>query len=326
MRSFLTVLVPALLAALFLLPASARAATEPPEWRIVVREAAVAAGERVRLGEIADMVGALNQQVWQDLAERALWEAPPSERRPMVISRQKLAKALLKHLPEFKDRIVLPVSLVLQRGGSVLLTEDLAQAVVNALTPKLAHLQGEPRLRDMRLPDYVFLDDAASRLEVQVVGDVEPGRLSLRLAEVDAAGEEGRKVSGSVFLDLWRTVPAASRPLNRDEPLRPDDVTHVRKNMAFLRDAVWDGRGGPWRVRRPVGAKQVIYAESLEPLPAVCKGDTVSLVYQGERIRLKVPAVAMADGARGETIPVRNVQSDKEVYARVRDNNTVTVQ
>jgi flagella basal body P-ring formation protein FlgA len=128
-----------------------------------------------------------------------------------------------------------------------------------------------------------------------------------------------------VFLDVWQMVPCASRPLNPGAALEPEDVTFQRKNLAYLREAPWDGSGGPWQVRSPVGMNQVIYASSLRPLPAVRKGDLVLLVYEGELIRLQIQAQVLADGAIGETIPVRNLQNNNEVLARVRDFETVVV-
>ena len=93
-------------------------------------------------------------------------------------------------------------------------------------------------------------------------------------------------------------------------------ITSVRKNMAYLRSDVWDGRGGPCGLKSPIGELQVVYASSLEPLPEVRKGDTVTLVFEGSRIRLSTTAKALADGGRGETILVRNMQSGREVLAR----------
>ena len=204
--------------------------------------------------------------------------------------------------------------------------QELRRVVVNALTPLLKRLEGEASLREFKLPSFLFLDDPNNSLKVQPSGDIGPGRLGIRLVELDSTGRTRRSASAGVFVDLWKEVPAAARPLNRSEPITPEMITSVRKNMAYLRSDVWDGRGGPWRVKSPIGELQVVYASSLEPLPEVRKGDTVTLVFEGSRIRLSTTAKALADGGRGETILVRNMQSGREVLARVRNADTVSVQ
>ena len=102
-------------------------------------------------------------------------------------------------------------------------------------------------------------------------------------------------------------------------------ITFVRKNMAYLSGEVWDGRGGPWQVRRPIGLDQVIYAANLEPLPLVRRGETVRLVYEGKNIRLETLAEAMEDGGAGQAIAVKNLESERQVTATVRDSGTVYV-
>lgn len=305
---------------------SAHAEGTEGDWRIVVQEAATTSGPNVLLGEIAGPHGSYSEEVWNKLAYKELWPAPPARSKPMMIQKNKLYGALRHYLGDPADRCVLSGSLAVQLGGDVLLQEELTKLVVNTLTPKLGKQNGTPELREYRIPEYIFLSDSGNELKIEVVGELDPGRLTLRMTELDFSGNEVRKYSGSVFMDVWAQVPAAARPLNRDEALGMQDVTFVRKNLAYLRGQVWDGKGGPWRVTSPVGTSQVIYMSSLEPLPVISRGDEVTLIFEGKHIQLEVPAEALADGGYGEVITVRNKQSEREVVARVKDHGTVTVQ
>ena len=49
------------------------------------------------------------------------------------------------------------------------------------------------------------------------------------------------------------------------------------------------------------------------------------MLYEGKYVRLTLQAEALSDGSAGETIPVRNLQSRKEIYGLVRDSSTVVV-
>lgn len=296
------------------------------DWRVQIREAAVVSGAVVQLGEIAGPVGVMPPETWARLSTTELWPAPDVGLKPMRISRAKLQTALASYLGQRAQYCILPSSIAIQRGGGLVGRETIIAEIVKTLTPVARNLGGDPEFRDYRVPDYVFLRDPANRLTAELTSAaMQPGRLSLRLREQALDGSVVRSISASVHLDLWKAVPAAARPLNKNEQLSPDKVTFVRKNLAYLRTDVWDGRGGPWRMKTTAGKDEVIYLESIEPLPLISRGDVIRLVYQGRNVRLEVPAEALGDGGFSQTIPVRNMQSKVQVYARVLDADTVQV-
>lgn len=295
-------------------------------WRLQIKEAAVVQGDTVLLGEIAVPVGPIPDAAWRELSVKALWPAPKKPLRPMSISRSKLRSILPQYLESVAELCIMPGSLAIQQGGGLVLKEQIMTNIVNTMTPLAVNLGGEPEFRDFKTPKFIFLRDHTNYLEVQLAqSSLKPGRLSLRLLEKALDGSVRRKLTASVHLDLWKTVPAAQHPLNRREEITPEDITYVRKNLAFLRSDVWDGAGGPWRIKSPVGANEVIYASNLDPVPIISKGDTVRLLFRGKHIRLEVPAEAMADAAMNETVPVRNMQTNVQVYARVISPDSVQV-
>lgn len=330
-----TILAIIVFAAIAFSQALALAETTQGSFRLRVAPAACVTGERVTLGEIASLVGSLPEGQWKKLAATELWPAPERMGRPAAMGGDKLYEALRHYLGDVADLAILPQRLVLQRGGKVVDADTVRKKIVKALTPHLRGMEaygeggekrpGRAELREFRLPDFLFLEDPGSSVAVEPVGAIEPGRLGLRVYEVGPRGDKGRSVTAGVFIDLWRAVPCAAIPLNRGDALTPEKITHVNKNMAYERGEMWDGFGGPWRVTRPVGEGQVITADHLEAMPVIQKGDAVSLVYDSAKIRLQVNAEAMQDGATGETIPVRNLQSKRTVYARVQNADTVTV-
>ncbi len=295
-------------------------------WRIKIKEAAITVGPVVKLGEVAEIVGPLDSTKAESLLQAELWIAPSSEGRAMAMRKDKLEDALKFHLRELVQVCIVPDRLVIQRGGAVVEQAELAGVVAKALAPELGQMEGEAKLRDFKLPPFVFLADAANQIVVEKRNKtIEPGRLSLRLVETRPDGDAVRSIAGSVFVDQWVDAPTARRPLNRDEVLTAVDIEMGRKNAAYLKERVWDGRGGPWVVTRPVGQGQVIYSAGLQPLPMIREGDMVSLVFRGKFVRLEVPALALAGGGYGQAIAVRNLQSNKQILATIRDGSTVEV-
>ncbi len=320
-RAILTVTLTAML---FALAATATARIDA-DWHIRIREAAVVTGDTVLLGEIADPVGTINPQNWRNFAATPLWPAPPRPGQPMTISNTRLREELTKRLGDIAALTEYPSSLALQRGGGVVLGPQLHTLVVESLTRFAAQKNGEVRFRDVQLPPFVFLRDSRNRVELETPTALTPGQIPVRLREVTPNGELVRRLTGGAFMDQWITVPCAAIPVNRHDSLTPDSITFVKKNLAYLRGELWDGKGGPWRVLRSIGAGSVIYRTDLERVPTLAKGTKVDLIYQGKRLRLTVPAEAMADGKPGEMIPVRNLQSRREVYATVHDEGTVVI-
>ncbi len=294
------------------------------DWRIKVREAAIVSGDWVRLGEIAVPIGpAVDKARWAQLALVELWPTPKRALRPAAINKMRLRKELSIYLGKEADRCMLPDKLALQKGGKVLMRPDLERRINDAFRPATASIKGELKLRDFRTPEYMFLSDPTNDVKVQFASGLEPGRVNLKLVEVDLSGKERRKVSASVLLDVWRAVPVAGEPLNRGEELTPDKISYERKNLSYLHDDLWDGKGGPWRITRPIGRGGVIERSSMEPLPLVRRGDFVQMVYNGKHIRLKVPAEVISEGGYSDRVKVRNTETNIEVYAWVVDAHTV---
>ena len=295
-------------------------------WRIRILEATTVTGPKVTLGEIAEPVGQIPPETWQTLAGRELWASPAENGRPMSMPRHKLKDELRHALgPELEALCLLPGAMAIQRGGKVLREADLHQLLVKTLTPQMAALPGEASLSDVRLPPYIFLGHAAQEVIIEPVNKLAPGRVSLRISVQDLDKSVTRRITASAFLDLWTTVPAAKEPVNRGDVLTPDKIMFVRKNMAYVRGELWDGIGGPHRIKRSLGAEQVIYVSDLDEVPLISKGAQVTLIYQRGTVRLEVPAEAMADGAPGQLLAVRNLQSKTVVRATVQDKQTVLV-
>ena len=292
------------------------------EWRLRIREAAVAQGEMVRLCDIAEPHGPIAEQEWRNLAERSLWPAPPEAGKPLQITRVRLAQALRECLGDLAERCLLPSGLAVQRGGAVWYEDDLRAYLVKTLTPVLNVLPGQIELTDFRLPGYIFLAHAGQRIELEPVKPA-AGRLNLRFQVMEVDGSAGRRFTGTAFVNVWADVACAAVPLNRGDVLKPETITVMTKNLAHIRGNLWDGLGGPWQAIRSLGGGQPILVADIEPQSAIRRGNIVALIFEKGNVKVSAQAEALADGSLGDTIAVRNLQSKKQVFGTVRDNLTV---
>jgi flagella basal body P-ring formation protein FlgA len=320
------VLFLAVLALLVLLLSASATAAEPTtrDWRIQVRNAACVAGPTVHLGDIAEASANIPPEIWKDLAAKPLWAAPEKAGHQTALSRERLLAMLRHYLGDEAGSLVLPAQIVVQRGGRAVDGATLARMGVDFLTERGAGLRGELEITDLRAPDFIFLPHPGDRLSMLMGEAMRPGRNNLLFEVVSGEGKTTRRFAASAFVNLWRPVACATRPINRLQLVTPDMITFKRKNMAYNQNA-WDGTGGPWRVAKSVGTDQVITVESVEPVPVITKGGSINLIYEGNNIRLSVKAVALADAGIGQSIQVRNVQSNRKITGTVLDSETVLV-
>lgn len=298
---------------------------EASEWRINFREVASVSGEVVVLGDMAEPDGGIPADYWARLAKVELFAAPGTDAPALTMTRDELMPLLKARLGDWASVCAVPWQVRVVRGERMIYASEIKRRVVEFLTPKFAGAGGKVEFREFRLPGHIALKNAGDRLVVEAPAGVDPGKITLRLVVIGTDGRKYRSISASVFADMWMTAPCAARPLNRGDALRPEDITWERKNAAYISGEPYDPGMGIMRVKRPVGVGQVLTSRNLEIMPVVSEGSTVTLVYEGQRFTLAVPARALEDGTTGQSIPVENLQTEVRVTATVRDSQTVVV-
>lgn len=301
------------------------ASKQNTDWRIKIKSAAVVNGPRVTLGDIAEFYGDLPEQTKADLSIVELWNAPAKNHKPVRVNRNKLRVILKHYLGDLVRNCIIPSTLTMQSGGKVMSQEELQRAVVKVMTPYASSMDGDYKFRDFKLPEHLFFKDSMDGLRVEIPRALKPGNNSFKMQVVSIDGRVLRQLAGTVFVDLWAPVPCPVRPINRKEVITPDLITWKSKNMAHMGNKVWDGKGGPWRVRIPVGTGQPIMMSSIEPAPVIARGDKVNLIFRSKHLKLTVPVESLEDGGVGQTITVRNLQSKRKVVATVVNAQTVQV-
>lgn len=308
---------------ILLIPSMA-GATGGNDWRLMVKSAACVKGPVVLLGEIADPIDSLDQRTWQTLSSIKLWKAATKPGRPVVVTREKLRKILKHYMGDLVNNLVLPSQLTVQTGGRVITGERLKARVVAFLTPRARDLSDNVEFKDMRIPMQIFFPNDYDTLQISMKDDLKPGRNQIRLHGMASDGKVVFRKTGTVFLNVWKTVPVAAKPLNRFERITKDKVSFRRVNLAY-QPGLWDGTGGPWRMGRTLGRGQPFSMNHLESVPVIEKGERVTLVFRGRRVQLSIKAEALGEAGMGQQVAVRNLQSKKEVLATVVGDDMVVV-
>jgi len=223
-----------------------------------------------------------------------------------------------------------------------------ASAAETGTTPGNHLVVPEHRFRDM-FNDYLYrhlekekADVMVSRFKVLNNTPVPDGEASFKLfqknsgtlrglvrlaavVQVDGIPENEVKLSG--WVDIFSPVVCASRNLRKGDVLRDDDVVVERKNISRLPADTLDEKGQAvgLLVKHSIRQGTSLKEWMLEKPPILLKGDLVTILAEKGSIRITVPGMILEKGYQGELIRVKNAMSSKEIYARVRNNTTVTV-
>ncbi|MEE8482518.1 MAG: flagellar basal body P-ring formation chaperone FlgA [Acidiferrobacterales bacterium] len=108
-------------------------------------------------------------------------------------------------------------------------------------------------------------------------------------------------------------VVVASRALPQGRLITTGDVQLVTRDLANLTDGyllrLRDAIGQP--LRRPLTIGAVITPASIQPAGMVRRGDKVTILAHRKGVEVRIPGIAMADGAPGDRIKVRNSLNKK---------------
>ncbi len=294
---------------------------------IQIAQAACVLGDTVHLGEIAAPAGQYDANDWNRLAGIRLWAAPASHGQQLVINRNRLREFITQAMGNSAVDLRLPDSLTIRRGGRVVGKAEIQNDIVEFLTPTLQKFDGEIELSQLNAPDYFFLDDSGDTLVVSKVSDINPGRVTVRVASTTMDGRETSKINVSFQIAQWKQVPIATRPLKAGEGINTATmVAFKRMDISKLDGKPWDGEGGPWRIHKSIGAGGIFYADNLEHKPLIARGDKVDIIFQSNNIRLATRGVAQTDAALGATILVMNLDTQRQISGVVSNNGVVTVQ
>jgi len=144
----------------------------------------------------------------------------------------------------------------------------------------------------------------------------------------DVYGQSSRKVSAIVKIEVETNVIVVQKPLNRNQTIEKEDVTVVTMDMADLPSnyiSSLEGVVGK-RTLRAMNPKEVFRTDMIEQPLMVKRNDKVSIVAESETIRITAAGEVRESGGKGDRIRVVNLNSNKEIFARVLDPKTVRVE
>lgn len=205
---------------------------------------------------------------------------------------------------------------------------DSSQAFLEQITQQyLADnaISGRHSVKIGRLDPRLRLPFCAIPLQTSLESPAQPiGRVTLRV-RCDSNAPWTIFVPGQV--NLYREVAVSLRSLARNSVVQASDVQLAERDVSSLRQGYMlslDNVIGQ-KLTRPIQPNQIISANYLKAAAAINKGDEVVISARGSSMSVRMPGVALEEGAIGQQIRVRNTRSQRIVHARVTAPGQVEV-
>lgn len=184
--------------------------------------------------------------------------------------------------------------------------------------------EGELNVEVGRLDSRLRLSYCSDNLHVSVPYGTQD---TVRTVKVQCFSPKAWTVYLPVKMSRYLPVVVAKTGLNRDQPLRSEDLVIEMRNVSvgssgyFTEVASVLGMVGKYTIT----PGNVITPKMLKQAILVKRNDPVIIRAQSGGLRVQMNGKAMGQGAKGEVISVKNTQSNRLIEARVEAAGIVSV-
>lgn len=234
---------------------------------------------------------------------------------------------------------LLLAAILLGRGGGVLLRAEEPAATTfteTDLHQALTAVLQRDHVRDLGELELTL----TRRWATLTVTNTEP--VSLQILELPTLGVTANFIvrfalhAGSQSLGawqmpvtarVWRDVWIARSPLRRGQLLSETDRVRERRDVLTIRDT-WSGGTADeplCELAESVPAGAPLLQRHVKPRTLVRRGQIIEAVARSGALVVSLKVEALEDGAAGQQVRVRNLQTKREFRGKVENEATVTV-
>lgn len=217
-----------------------------------------------------------------------------------------------------------PAELAETATRTPLTREQLLGSLVRELSSHF-NLEGDLQLELLRAWTPPAQLAAAWDVRVLEFPTVVSSSMVLR-CRVLADAEQAAEATFVVRASLWRDAWAARQPVPAGGVFDATMLDARRVDLLRERDVLPAAVGdNTYIFARAVGAGRLLTWRDIARRPLVKKGDLVEVSAAAGLLVVTMKGLAMENGARGDTVTVRNPESRKDFAAMVIDENRVQV-
>jgi flagellar basal body P-ring formation protein FlgA len=230
-------------------------------------------------------------------------------------------------IPLFADE---PVATAPQMTATNSILDEAAvtKLLTAALEDQFNVANGELVLRFTR--PWVSQTVPAGQTALKILEMPNSGVTSAFLVRFEMFAADGSRLGNwqmSVQAHLWREIHVARSMLKPGASLASADIARERRDVLALRAPLAEFADGDatLEIAENVPAGSPLFARSVRLRPVIRRGEMTTARIEDGAMTVIVKARAMEDGIPGQTIRLRNIQSDRDFSGKVLDQKTVLV-
>lgn len=204
---------------------------------------------------------------------------------------------------------------------------EIREVVVAYLQQKTASLGCESRLKRFSIIGTPALPPGKLEFEVVAPQQWEGwGR-----ASISVIARQGNRVVSNISIrvevEALADMVVTVRQIDYGSIISAADITLRKQDLSAVQGRylgrIEDAAGK--KARTTFKANAVVRSDQLERVPLIKAGQMVTIIAENERMRITATGKAKSAGVEGDTITVQNLNSLKDLPARIIDAGTVRI-
>lgn len=282
--------------------------------------------DRIVLGKIAK-IESENPGLNQKLRAIVIGKAPLPGKSCRISRNQIKIRLKQNHIDLSQIKLQVPEKIKVSRSFIKIPAEKIKKVVLGFLNKKMPWDKDCTGVKKIRISQEVILPkgDVTYKIVLPENMDLLSSIPVSAIFYVDGVFQ--KKIWAMVEIEVLAEVVFVKKPIGRFQPITEDhiylkkmDITKLPPNIIINCEEVLGKRA-----KRKINPKTVLRTDLIELPPLVKRGDIVMIIAESESLRIATLGEVREKGRKGERISVVNVDSKKELYARVLNSNTVRV-
>lgn len=283
--------------------------------------------EEILLGDVGRVKGN-DKNLVKQINDIVLGRIPLAEERRKIDKDLIIIRLKQSDIDPTKINILVPDDAIVTRKSIDISNEDIKKIVLDFLHKRLQLNGDKVNITNIRVGSKITLPKGGD-ISCKVIPPKNKELLGATLLSLEFSvnGQFQKKVFVTVDIEVIAKVVVTKRPLGRYKLITEDDIQLVDMNLAKLSPPVImsskDVLGK--RTRRAIDSNAVLNPDLIEFPPLVKKGEIVLISVESEGLKVTALGRVKEHGSKGQMVRVENIDSAKEIYARIMDSNNVKV-
>ena len=205
--------------------------------------------------------------------------------------------------------------------------QEVRDAVTAFVTGRTADMGWDLRIRRISISDPLKFPDGAIDYEILAPQQWE-GWGSVNVAVLARQKDRVvRNFSVRIDVEALADTVVTLRQIEHGTTIMPDDLVlqkrEITQSSSRASHKIVEIAGK--KARTTIKANQAVRVDQVEKVPLVKSGQMVTIIAENNVMRVSVAGKARSSGAEGDTVIVQNLNSLKEIPARVISATTVQI-